>query len=121
MNKIHDNFCNCCVQLTWNYSYVRPHLEYCAQAWAPHYEKDIDLLERVQRRATKLVNGFKNVEYGERLKKLNLFSVRRRYIRGDLIEVYKMFKGIGWLKVEYFFELDERRGRGHYNKIKKQV
>ena len=101
-------------------SYVRPHLEYCAQAWAPHYEMDLDLLEKVQRRATKLVNGFGDLEYEERLKRLDLFSLRRRYIRGDLIEVFKMFKGLNGLNPENLFELDNRIGRGNCKKIKKQ-
>ena len=101
-------------------SYVRPHLEYCQQAWSPHYEKDINLLERVQRRATRLVHGYKELEYEERLRRLDLFSIRRRFIRGDMIEVYKMFSGIGGLNVEELFELDERGGRGHTKKIKKK-
>ena len=102
-------------------SYVRPHLEYCIQAWSPHFRHDINLLESVQRRATKIIPSLRHLEYIDRLRVLNMFSFERRCVRGDMIELFKIFSGIDKLDVSKFFELDDgNRTRGHHLKIKKQ-
>ena len=71
-------------------SYVRPQMEFCIQAWSPYYKKDIEILEKVQRRATKLVPRLKNNSYEERLDILNIYRLEQRRLRGDLIETFKI-------------------------------
>ena len=69
---------------------VRPHLDYAVLVWNPHLEGDIDRIEKVQRRATKMPFGFAKLEYEERFKRFNLTTLEDSQVRGDLIEMYKV-------------------------------
>ena len=72
-------------------TFVRPILEYAQVVWSPKLRKYIDLIEKVQRGATKLIEGFKNLSYQERLRRLNLTSLEYRRTANDMIEIYKHF------------------------------
>jgi hypothetical protein len=99
-------------------SLVRPHLEYCIQAWRPHYKKDV--LEKVQRRATRMIEGCGEMDYEQRLKYTRLTTLETRRERADMLEVYKTLNGLEGLKEIDFFIRDKGRGRGHDFKLYKK-
>jgi len=99
---------------------VRPKLEYCVQAWCPYLKEDIDKLEKVQARATRLIDGCKNLSYENRLKHTGLTTLSERRIRGDLIEVFKILKGFSKVNYNTWFKLSvNSRTRGHSYKLVK--
>ena len=99
---------------------VRPLLEYCTPVWSPHYIKDKQLLERIQHRFTRLVPGFRVMAYEDRLRRLGLWTLEERRNRADLIEVFKMYKGVSGLPLQSMFQLTGcGRTRGHCLKLVK--
>ena len=82
---------------------VRPHLEYCVQFWSPYYRKDIIKLERVQKIFTRMLPGLGGLSYKKRLDRLRLFSLDRKRLRGDLIEVSKIMWGRDQLDSQHLF------------------
>ena len=71
---------------------VRAHIEYCVQAWRPYYQKDVDNLEKIQRRANSVMEDLRGMEYEERLRQTRLVTLEARRTRGDIIEVFKIMK-----------------------------
>jgi len=101
-------------------SLVRPHLEYCCQVWSQYLSKDINLIEGVQRKATKLIKDIKHLSYDERLENLGLSRLTTRRVRSDLIQTFKIINGIYKLDKSLFFEIDSGGRRGHSSKLFKK-
>ena len=92
---------------------VRPHLEYCIQARRPYRKKDIDKLERIQRRATKMIPELKDLSYESRLLECGLTTLETRRLRGDQIEAFNIVNGYEDIDRNMFFKLTEgSRTRG---------
>ena len=92
-----------------------------AQAVGPFMRKDVEVLEKVQRKATRLVKEVRHLSYEERLKKLQLLSIQERSLRGDLIETYKIMMKKLEVDPDMFFEMEDHSiTRGHALKLKKQ-
>jgi len=100
---------------------VRPKLEYCVQAWRPFLKKDIEKIERVQHRATKMIFECRNLSYEDRLKVTGLTTLEQRRNRGDMIEVFKSLKGLSKLNKDKLFTMHGgSKTRGHRYKLAKK-
>ena len=99
-------------------SFVRPHLEYGQEIWSPYLRKYINMIENVQIRATKLIDGYKKLTYQERLKKLNLPTLSYRRLRGDMIQTYKHFNNYDRNILSSSFIPRNRPSRVHDYQIK---
>ena len=102
-------------------SLIRSQMEFAVQVWSPQLKKDIVKLEKVQRRATKMVHKLADKPYEERLKSLKLTTLEVRRLRGDLIEVYKIMNNLEDIDRSRFFTLRSEthsyETRGHKLRI----
>ena len=99
-------------------THIRPIIEYCSCIWHTGYQGDLRLLESVQRRWTKQIESVKELEYGDRLRALNLYSVQGRLIRADMIQCWKIFNGKSHISPTDLFQLAPQSStRGHCFKI----
>nr|VZI12582.1 unnamed protein product [Spirometra erinaceieuropaei] len=101
-------------------NFARPQLEFAIQAWKPWTSKDLSILEKVQRRATKLVGGQGSLPYETRLSNLGLFPLSYRQLRGDLIQTFRILRGHDCCLVpaDFFHLATTTNLRGHPLKLR---
>ena len=96
---------------------VRPHLEYAVQFWSPYLTKDIEKLERVQARATKMIPALRRLSYERRLAKLKMFTLETRRLRGELIQAFKIIRGFDNVDAKKLFQFSNNNTRNNGFKI----
>ena len=101
-------------------SLVRPIIEYNNVLWGPFYVSDNQKIERIQRKATRIIPSISHLSYHDRLRHLNLPSLQHRRRRGDLICLYQMLKGAYDIDNQLFIPSTVTITRGHTKKLFKQ-
>ena len=91
-------------------TYIRPHLEFAIQAWCPYEKRDIKALESVQRRVTRIPACLKGKDYPYRCKLMGIEPLSERRTRGDLIEMFKLYKGLESVRWASEFKKSNPRG-----------
>ena len=91
--------------------YVRPHLEYCVQAWSPYHKADMDKLEKVQKRAVNMVAGLRSRNYVDKLKEVGLTTLEERRTRGDMIQTFRIIQGVDNVETGTWFTMANERER----------
>ena len=112
LKRIFGRFTETTIPIVIN-TYIRPTMEYALQAWSPWLQKDIELLQRVYHRATKLVKGLRNRPYEVRIEGLNFFDLHRRSIRSDLILMYSILRSPNHPLKTLFKPGSDRTSRRH--------
>ena len=100
-------------------AFVLPFLDYCCVTWCPFYVKDIDALEKVQRRFTRFLALHRDLPYEERLVKYNISSLYARRLQFDLLYMFKIVHGFIDVPFPAMFDFDNGSlTRGHNFKVK---
>ena len=99
---------------------VRPHLEFASPVWNPYLARDINLLETVQRRATKRIHSIRHLPYSGRLASLGLDTLKLRRLATDLVVTHKIINHPANNRPQHLFDLCESNTRGHAYKVRKQ-
>lgn len=91
---------------------MRPHLEYCISVWGPQNKKDVELLEQTEKRVMKMIKGLEHLSYGGRLRKLGLFSMKKRRLQGDFTITFLYWKGAYKQEGDFLLGVTVIRQRG---------
>jgi len=102
-------------------TFIRPLLEFAVPVWSPYFQSDCVEIEKVQRRATKLVQSIRRLSYESRLKTLGLTTLAERRQRGDMIQLFKIMNGVDNIDRGNRFPIIQNQVRGHCFKYFKEI